>query len=144
MTDDVIIAPGTRIPAWEIHFRFSRSGGPGGQNVNKLETRVELLFDVMNSPALTGAQKQRIVTALKNRIGADGVLRVVAGEARSQFANREAAVERFAAIMRKALEKKKKRLKTRATAGSREKRLEGKKRRGKVKQLRGRVNPREQ
>lgn len=143
MTDDIII-DSARIAGWELEFRFSRSGGPGGQNVNKLETKVELLFDVINSPGLSDSQKRRIMTKEKNRIGSDGVLRVVAQESRSQFANRKAAVEKFIEIVTKALEKKLKRFKTRIPKGSREKRMEGKKRRGKVKQLRGRVNPREQ
>jgi len=143
MTDDIII-DSARIGGWELQFRFSRSGGPGGQNVNKLETKVELLFDVLNSPGLTVSQKKRIMTALKNRIASDGVLRVVASESRSQFANRRAVVERFILIVTRALKKKKKRLKTKVPKGSREKRMEGKKRRGKVKQLRSRVNPREQ
>lgn len=143
MTDDIII-DSARIAGWELEFRFSRSGGPGGQNVNKLETKVELLFDVINSPGLSDSQKRRIMTKEKNRIGSDGVLRVVAQESRSQFANRKAAVGKFIEIVTKALEKKLKRFKTRIPKGSREKRMEGKKRRGKVKQLRGRVNPREQ
>jgi len=144
MTDDILIGKSTRIAGWELRFRFSRSGGPGGQNVNKLETRVELLFDVMNSPGLSDAQKRRIVTSLKNKIDSDGILRIVSNESRSQFTNREAAVERFIGILTKALEKKKKRVKTRVPKGAKERRLEGKKKRGKVKKLRGRVNPREQ
>jgi len=144
MIEDILIGPSLRIPGRELRFRFSRSGGPGGQNVNKLETRVELLFDVVGSPSLGDSQKKKMLAALKNKIGADGVLRVVAGEARSQYANREAAVARFTAMLAKALEKKKKRVKTRVPKGAREKRLEGKKRKGKVKQLRGRVNPGEQ
>jgi len=144
MTDEIIINATTRIAGREIRFRFSRSGGPGGQNVNKLETKVELLFDVMGSGGLGEVQKKRIMTALKNRIGPDGVLRIVAGGSRSQFANRMAAVERFIELITKALEKKKKRVRTRVPKGSREKRIEGKKRRGMVKKLRGRVNPRDQ
>jgi ribosome-associated protein len=98
----------------------------------------------VNSAGLSETQKRRIMAALKNKIGSDGVLRVVAGESRSQFANRQAAVDRFVGMMAKALEKKKQRVKTRVPKGAKEKRLEGKKKRGRVKQLRGRVNPREQ
>ena len=76
----------------EVWFRYSRSGGPGGQNVNKLETKVELLFDVMNSSVLSGEEKTRVVAAEKNRIGSDGVLRIVSNESRSQYSNRETAV----------------------------------------------------
>lgn len=140
MTNTIIINNYTAIPSSEISFRFSRSGGPGGQNVNKLETKVELLFDVANSAGLTDEQKQRVLVREKNRIDADGILSVTAQESRSQFANREAAVEKFVAILAGALAKRKKRIRTRASKASREKRIEGKKRRGRTKQTRGRVD----
>lgn len=140
MTNNILINQHTVIPSSEISFRFSRSGGPGGQNVNKLETKVELLFDVANSAGLTDEQKQRVLIREKNRIDADGILSVTAQESRSQSANREAAVEKFVAILAGALAKRKKRIKTRASKASREKRIEGKKRRGKTKQTRGRVD----
>ena len=129
-----------RNPPSELTFRFSRSGGPGGQNVNKLETKVELLFDVARSAGLTDEQKQLVLTREKNRIDADGMLRVTSQESRSQFENREVAVEKFIAIIAGALAKRKKRLKFRVPKGSREKRIEGKKLRGKKKQMRGRVD----
>lgn len=141
MTNTIIINNYTAIPSSEISFRFSRSGGPGGQNVNKLETKVELLFDVVNSAGLTEEQKQRILVREKNRIDGEGILSVTAQESRSQSANRESAVEKFIAILSGALAKRKKRIKTRASKASREKRIEGKKRRGKTKQMRGRVDP---
>jgi len=122
----------------EVWFRYSRSGGPGGQNVNKLETKVELLFDVMNSSVLSGEEKTRVVAAEKNRIGSDGVLRIVSNESRSQYSNRETAVERFVEIVGRALRRKKKRRKTAVSAASREKRLEGKKNRSRIKKLRSR------
>ncbi len=140
MTNTIIINNYTAIPSSEISFRFSRSGGPGGQNVNKLETKVELLFDVANSAGLTEEQKQRILTREKNRIDSEGILSVTAQESRSQSANREAAVEKFIAILAGALAKRKKRIRTRASKASREKRIEGKKRRGRTKQTRGRVD----
>jgi ribosome-associated protein len=130
----------TAIPSSELTFRFSRSGGPGGQNVNKVETKVELLFDVVHSAGLNDEQKQLILVREKNRIDSDGMLRVMAQESRSQFENRELAVEKFVTILVGALAKRKKRLKTRASKASKEKRIEGKKLRGKKKQMRGRVD----
>jgi ribosome-associated protein len=136
----IVINSFTAIPSSELTFRFSRSGGPGGQNVNKVETKVELLFDVANSAGLTDEQKQLILVREKNRIDSDGMLRVMAQESRSQFENRELAVEKFVSIIAGALTKRKKRLKTRASKASKEKRIEGKKLRGKKKQMRGRVD----
>ncbi|HLF14247.1 MAG TPA: alternative ribosome rescue aminoacyl-tRNA hydrolase ArfB, partial [Bacteroidota bacterium] len=136
----IVINSYTAIPSSELTFRFSRSGGPGGQNVNKLETKVELLFDVAHSAGLTDEQKQRILLREKNRIDADGMLRVTAQESRSQFENREVAVEKLVSILAGALAKRKKRVKTRVPKASREKRIEGKKLRGKKKQMRGRVD----
>jgi ribosome-associated protein len=141
MMDNLIfINSYTAIPSTEITFRFSRSGGPGGQNVNKVETKVELLFDVAGSTGLTDEQKQIILVREKNRIDAEGLLHVTAQESRSQFENREEAVEKFVSILAGALAKRKKRVKTRASKASREKRIEGKKIRGQKKQLRGRVD----
>lgn len=128
-----------RIPAAEIIFRFSRSAGPGGQNVNKLETRVELFFDVRNSPSLDDGQKRRILVREKNRIDGEGVLKIVSQESRSQSANRRRAMEKFSAILKNALRKRKKRVRTAVPAASREERMETKKRRGKLKSLRGRI-----
>jgi ribosome-associated protein len=136
----IFINSHTAIPSTEITFRFSRSGGPGGQNVNKVETKVELLFDVAGSAGLTEDQKQTILAREKNRIDSEGILRVTAQESRSQFENREAAVEKFVSILAGALAKRKKRVKTRASRASKEKRIEGKKLRGKKKQMRGRVD----
>ena len=136
----IVINSFTAIPSSELTFRFSRSGGPGGQNVNKVETKVELLFDVANSTGLNDEQKQLILVREKNRIDSDGMLRVMAQESRSQFENRELAVEKFVSIIAGALTKRKKRLKTRASKASKEKRIEGKKLRGKKKQMRGRVD----
>ena len=140
MANIIVINSYTAIPSSELTFRFSRSGGPGGQNVNKLETKVELLFDVAHSAGLTDEQKQRILLREKNRIDADGMLRVTAQESRSQFENREVAVEKLVSILAGALAKRKKRVKTRVPKASREKRIEGKKLRGKKKQMRGRVD----
>lgn len=132
----VSINSNVNIPISELQFRFARSGGHGGQNVNKVETRVELLFDVARSPSLSDSDRERILKHLKSKIDTAGILRVVAQESRSQWRNREDAVERFATLLRAALKPKKKRIATRVSAGAREKRLEEKKRRSRVKRLR--------
>jgi ribosome-associated protein len=124
------------IPLSELQFRSSRSGGPGGQIVNKLETRVELLFDVRNSPSLNEDQRQAIFASLASKIGRDGVLRVVAQEARSQWENKQKAVEKFVAFLQKALKPKRKRIATTPTASARLERLKAKKIRSEKKKLR--------
>ncbi len=123
----------------EVKYRFSRSGGRGGQHVNKVSTRVELLFDVLGSGALDDVQKSAVLAKLKNRIGEDGVLSIVSDESRSQWKNREDALRRFQVLMLEALKRRKKRVATGATGVSKEKRLVAKKLRGRTKQLRGRV-----
>lgn len=127
----------TAIPLREIHFRASRSGGPGGQNVNKVETRVEALWSLDDSPAFTPAEKARLRAFLGRRVGADGLVRVVSQKFRSQSRNRAAAVERLRDLVADALRPRKSRRATRPTSGSREARLESKKRRAATKRLRG-------
>lgn len=116
------------IPLSELHFRTSRSSGPGGQNVNKLETRVELLFDVLHSPSLTGDQQSIVMSNLKSKVGADGMLRIVSQGSRSQWKNKQEAIEKFVGVLRRALRAKKKRIKTTPTLASQEKRVREKKR----------------
>jgi ribosome-associated protein len=118
------------IPLEEIDFRYSRSSGPGGQHAQKTETRVEALFDVDASETLSEAQKGR----LRKRLGP--VVRAVAQDERSRTRNRELALERLAATLRAGLRVERKRRPTRPTAAARERRLEGKKRRGTTKRLR--------
>ncbi len=130
---DLYILPGLVIPYDELRFTATTAGGPGGQHVNKVSTKVTLLFDVQASPSLTEAHKARLFAALAGRIGRDGVLRLVSQSTRSQSANKELAVERFAALVREALTPRPPRRKTRATLASKLRRLEGKKRRGAVK-----------
>ena len=118
------------IPRSEIDLRFSRSSGPGGQHAQKSDTRVEALFDVEASSALTDTQKRRVVTR------GGQVLRAVAQDERSQSRNRELALERLAEALRAGLRVERKRRATKPTAAARERRLEEKKRRGHVKRLR--------
>jgi ribosome-associated protein len=118
------------LPLSEVDFRFSRSSGPGGQHANRSETRVEAVFDVDESEALTEAQKRRVVA----RTGP--TLRAVAQDERSQWRNRELAVERLVDQLREALRVERKRVPTKPTAAARERRLEEKKRRSQVKRLR--------
>jgi len=119
------------IPAAEIRFRVSRSSGPGGQHANTSETRVEALFDVGASESLTGRQKQRV----RAKVGA--VVRAVAQDERSQARNRELALKRLVAKLRDALRVERRRVATRPTKASVERRLQGKRRRSAVKRSRG-------
>lgn len=132
----IAIAPGVEIPESELEFIASRSGGPGGQNVNKVSSRVTLRFDLGRSSALSEEQRQRIRAKLSSRINKEGVLQVTSQRTRSQDLNRDDALERFAELLRAALREEKKRLKTRATRASQEERLREKKRRRVVKELR--------
>ena len=118
------------LPLREIELRTSRSSGPGGQHAQKSETRVEAVFDVESSAALTDAQKRRVVAK------AGPVLRAIAQDERSQLRNRELATERLVAVLREALRVERKRVATKPTKASRERRLEEKKRRSDVKRLR--------
>ena len=118
------------IPVSEIVLRFSRSSGPGGQHAQKTETRVEATFDVETSSALSEVQKARVLRR------AGPVIRAVAQDERSQARNRELAVERLVAALREALKVERRRRPTKPTAASRERRLDEKRRRGQVKQLR--------
>ena len=121
------------IPTSELRMQRSRSTGPGGQNVNKLETRVTLLFDVAGSPTLTPSQRDRILAMLRTRITKDGVLRVTSQRHRTQGANREAATERFVALLQQALRPVKSRKPTKPTRASKTRRLDAKKQRGSIK-----------
>ncbi len=129
------------IPESEISFTFSRSSGPGGQNVNKLNTRATLRFDVARSPSLSDAQRDRILEKLPTRISREGILRVVSQKHRTQKMNRDAATERFAELLRDALVRRRPRKKRRIPAGVRRKRLEDKRRRSRLKT--GRTRPSE-
>lgn len=124
------------IPLSELHFRFARSSGPGGQHVNKSATQVELTFDVAHSPSLSGRHKQRLLSSLKNLVDSGGVLHLESQSTRSQLRNRQDVTARFQVLLRDALKPRRKRRPTRPTAASQERRLENKKRRGVVKRVR--------
>jgi ribosome-associated protein len=131
MRDESIrVTRSVTLPVNEIELRFSRSSGPGGQHAQRSETRVEAILDVEASSALTPAQKRRVI----DRAGP--VLRAIAQDERSQWQNRERAVERLVAALREALRVERSRRPTRPTAESRERRLAGKRRRAEVKRLR--------
>lgn len=118
------------LPVADVEFRYSRSSGPGGQHAQKSETRVEALLDVESSQALTDAQKRRVLER------AGPVLRAIAQDERSQLRNRELALERLVDQLRRALRVERRRVPTRPTEASRERRLEEKKRRSRTKRLR--------
>jgi ribosome-associated protein len=135
-SERIDINSGLSIPLDELQFRFVRSSGPGGQHVNKSATHVELSFDVVQSPSLSEAHKQRILSVLKNSIDSEGVLHVESQSTRSQLQNRRDTLARFQSLLRQALKPRKKRRPTRPTPASRERRLEKKKRRGALKRKR--------
>jgi ribosome-associated protein len=124
------------IPAGELHERFSRSSGPGGQSVNTTDSRVELSFDVLRSPTLPERERSRALERLASRL-TDGVVTVAAENERSQLMNREAARARLASLLREAIAPPPPpRVATRPTRGARERRLDAKRRRAQVKRNR--------
>lgn len=132
----LVITSRLSIPEQELQFQASRSSGPGGQNVNKVNTRVMLHFDVTNSPSLTPTQKSLIGRKLKTRVTKEGMLYLYAQRASSQAMNRAELLEKFCRLLCEALTPQKIRKKTRRSQHSIEKRLDQKTRRGRVKQLR--------
>jgi ribosome-associated protein len=128
--ESIRVTPRLAIPLSEVELRFSRSSGPGGQHAQKSETRVEAVFDVVGSEALSDAQKRRLAA----RIGP--VVRAVAQDERSQWRNRELALERLAAAIAEGVKVERKRRATTPTREARERRLEAKKRRAETKRLR--------
>jgi ribosome-associated protein len=124
------------IPLSEVRYRFSRSSGPGGQHVQKSATRVELLFDVANSPSLTDVQRAKILDRLKGYVDTSGLLHLAAQSERSQLRNREEVTARFQSLVRQALKKRKPRKATQPTKASKERRIRKKRHRGQIKEWR--------
>lgn len=140
MEGDLVVNSRVTIGRDELTYRFSRSGGPGGQNVNKLETRVEALLDLQRTGSLSDEDKALVRARLAGYIDADGQLRVTVSETRSQRQNREIAAQRLVEVLRKALRRRRSRRATRPPASAVEARLDDKKRRGTLKRVRGEVS----
>ncbi|MFZ5908987.1 MAG: alternative ribosome rescue aminoacyl-tRNA hydrolase ArfB [Chloroflexota bacterium] len=130
------ITPSVQIPEPELEFTFVRAEGPGGQNVNKVATAVQLRFDVLHSPSLPEYARLRLARLAGRRMTGEGVLVIEAKRFRTQEDNREDAQERFVTLIRRALEKPKLRRKTAPSQAAREERLRAKKRRGEIKKMR--------
>lgn len=127
---------GIGVSECELKFTFDRSPGPGGQNVNKVNTRVTLQFDVERSMSLTASQRTRVRQVLASRIGQDGVLRVVSSKERTQLGNRRVAINRFIELLGAAFRPRKVRRKTSPPASADRVRLKNKSRRSTVKKTR--------
>jgi ribosome-associated protein len=125
-----------KIALSEIILSASRSRGPGGQNVNKVNTRVELRFNISSSSGLSEREKERIFLKLKNRISSEGDLIIISQSERTQLMNRKKAEEKFFRLLAEALTEKPQRKPTRATEASKVKRIKKKKQRGMIKKLR--------
>ncbi|MEJ2635027.1 MAG: alternative ribosome rescue aminoacyl-tRNA hydrolase ArfB [Calditrichia bacterium] len=135
ITDDILLDEN------ELHMEFIRSSGPGGQNVNKVSTAVQLRFDVRRSPSLPDDLRQRLTDLAGSRISEEGILIISAHRFRTQHQNRRDAVDRLVRLIRKAAEKPKKRRKTRPPKAAVEKRLQEKHRHSEIKHGRGRIKP---
>lgn len=129
------------IEDWELSEQFVRASGPGGQNVNKVASAVELRFEAERSPNLPEAVKRRLRRLAGRRWTREGTIVIQCDETRHQARNREIARERLVELIRRALDKPKRRIPTRPTLGSKTRRLKAKKVRGEVKAMRGRVDP---
>jgi ribosome-associated protein len=124
----------------EFQFLTSRSSGPGGQNVNKVNSKVELRFDVQNSQLFTDEQKEILLSKLASKISSDGILSIVSQIDRSQLANKEDAIRKFYLLITKSLQPVKRRKRTKPTITSVEKRLTGKRIKSEIKQNRQKID----
>jgi ribosome-associated protein len=131
--DELVIDGRVRIPLRELAYRFSRGGGPGGQNVNKVETSVELLFDLARTPSLADAERELAMQRLASHLDSRGVLRLVSRSERSQLANREDVTRRFVELLARALIPPKRRRRTRPSRAAKARRVADKRRAGQVK-----------
>ena len=135
--DSIRINQRLEIPASELQFRATRSGGPGGQHANTSSTRIELTWSPADSPSLSDRRRELILSRLASRLDSSGTLRLVSDTHRSQLQNRKEVAERFAELIADALRPRKTRKKTRPTRASKERRIKAKKKRGQLKKLRG-------
>jgi ribosome-associated protein len=134
------VTPILAIAESEVHISFVQASGPGGQNVNKVATAVQLRFDVAHSPSLPEDVRQRLIRLAGKRLTADGVLLIDARQFRTQERNRQDAQDRLVSLIREATKAPKPRRKTRLSRAAKRRRLEDKRRRGQTKRLRGRVS----
>jgi ribosome-associated protein len=138
---DIQITETVAIPPAELHFQFSRSGGPGGQHVNRTASQVELTFDVLHSSSLNETQRARVLSKLKSYIDTRGVLHLTSQTTRSQHRNRAEVVERFTLLLQRALHVPKRRIPTKPSAAAEAHRLADKQRTSVIKQQRRRPEP---
>ncbi len=136
--EDIRISRKLVLPASELRWRFSRSGGPGGQHANTSATRVELIWDLAGSPSLSENQRARLQAHLAGRLDEAGRLRLVVEESRSQHRNRELAIERLRDLLAEAIRPRKKRRPTKPSRAAKQRRLDRKKQRGQIKRDRQR------
>jgi ribosome-associated protein len=134
--EDLVVSRQLVVPADEMNLRYSRSGGPGGQHVNTTSTRVEIVWNVVHSRALSEAQRELLLARLARRIDGDGDLRLVVDTTRSQHENRRLAFERLGTLVAAALRPRRVRRPTAPSAAARMRRLEAKRRRSEAKRRR--------
>jgi ribosome-associated protein len=134
--EDLSVTPTVTIPGRELHWTATRSGGPGGQNVNKVSSKIDLRFDLEATQALTDAQKTRLRASAQNRLDEDGAIQIVVQDTRDQQKNLDLARERLAELIKKALVVPKARKATKPSRGAKRRRLDDKKRVGDKKRER--------